>query len=275
MESKNEDMEFFNQLKLDLSVTSGNRALDKVKVKQYLATFTNKKNKKIAKKIIKQTKYITYDEFYQTMLRVIKELPSKFNLLLPVAGVCSVHWLIALFWPYLKSGCVDMIIGHEEIRNNLPVVLLDDCVYSGGCCCMFIEDFLEKEDKIANTIYVAIAYANITSVKMMLKNFRQTDIQVLYGEDIYPFKEDVPDGFSQYDINDNCPVYFDHCVAGESSSFPFIYLDGYVPELNKNLGSLLQHPVTKDYKEKLKEAYEQYVKKTDNNFLLLSFSDKN
>jgi hypothetical protein len=239
---------FFDQLKLDLSVISGTRALNPIKVNEYLSLAAERE-----REIIEKTRYITYDEFYRTIARLLKDLPPKFNLFLPTVSMTSEHWIVALFWPWLRTRCVDIVFLYEDVRNKLPIVFIDDCIYSGVSIWMDIEKFLQDINHIDNTIYLAIGYVNMKAVHRILKNFDEIKIHLIYGEEIYPI------------IDNNCPVYFDHIIACAYSSFPHIYAEK----------SLLHHPVTKDYKDKLIEAYKQYVKETNNNFLLFPFLTKN
>jgi hypothetical protein len=260
-------IEFFEQLSVDLSVKSGTRALDMAKVNKYYSLFTNEEHKRFVERIIAKTRYITYDQFCETMIRVIKQLPPKFNLLLPMIYISSEHWIAALFWRYLRSSCVDIVTRAAKVRNNLPIVLIDDCAYSGGNIHVNMEDFLGREERMNNHFYIAVAYAKVSTLERILKDFREIKINIIYGEEIHSFGEKVPEAFLEYD-EDNCPVYFDHSIAREASSFPCIYSQGFVPEKNIKLGSLLQNPVGKSHKEKLEQQYKIYKKITGNDFLL-------
>lgn len=63
---------------------------------------------------------------------------------------------------------------------------------------------------------------------------------------------------SNYGVQSNIQLYFDHKVARDSSSFPYIYIFGYIPN-NGNFGSLLKELPSRYKIEELNQLYISYT----------------
>ena len=70
---------------------------------------------------------------YDKIRQIIITLPyDNYNILFDISDkIGSEHWLMVLCWDLLKEKCVKLINYHHDIDNNYPILILDDCIYSG------------------------------------------------------------------------------------------------------------------------------------------------
>jgi len=209
------------------------RSLDVKKVKSYLESIDNSTKREISEKIISNTKYIPFSEFKNKYLDLIKQLPKKYNLaFLTHAKIGSEHWLMVMLWPYLKTGCAKVINSHYDLvnlDNNYPILVVDDCMYSGCNMCYIIdslqynyENYTKKE--LTNSFIVMTAYRGVDSTNQLCKDFGT--VKIITGEIITPPKlGDYKYMYGNFGCESCCvlPLYFDHKIANEFGSYPEIY----------------------------------------------------
>lgn len=109
------------------------RSFDEVKIEQYLSSLDDPTAKEIAEVIIDNTRYVKFDELKEALIKQVNRLPDKFNLYFDITGskVGSEHWLVMVLWPWLRNKVNKVITIPEEIDDILPLVIIDDAMYSG------------------------------------------------------------------------------------------------------------------------------------------------
>lgn len=240
-----DDIEFLykdiNKYKMD----NIDRSLDKNKINEFLNNIMNNDIKEFYSIIIKNTRYISFNEIYNKLRNIIIELPyEKYNILFyNNMKIGSEHWLIILLWDLLKDKCIKIINDFEDINNNDPILILDDCIYS-GCNMMGTIDNITYDYKnkykisLTNLFLPIIPYANKKSCEFIEKDFK---VKIYVGEyinditDIKDLSKYISKGFNY--LNETfkiesfqvMPIYFDHKIANEFGSFPRLY-----PYLIKN-----------------------------------------
>jgi len=119
-----------SELSWDLPYTD--RSIDNNKLDIYLNTLPNDRDRDIAKIIVENTKYITFDELKSTLIDQVNKLPDMINLYFDVTEkIGSEHWLIMVIWPYIKDKIYRVLNTWEDIEDNYPIVIIDDAMYSG------------------------------------------------------------------------------------------------------------------------------------------------
>lgn len=238
----------------------------------YLDSINDDEKRNITKKIIENTRYVSFTELKNTLIQQIEKLPEKINLYFPLSlqyKIGSEHWLTVLLWPYLKSKVYKIITSYQEIDNTYQIVLVDDAMYSGqnmiNAIDFLVQDYnyydadsesvyfdqIQREitkNKILNTSIIALlGYASDVSIYRITEYSKTSNIQVSIAVDnnnilktIFPYLINYEDYdkderkeliFNMIDylrenfnaLDTNVPLYFDHKIAGQHSSFPSIY----------------------------------------------------
>lgn len=114
----------------------------------------------------------------------------------------------------------------NKIEIYTPICTRGSCILVGANCSMFGLDI-----KI-NTI-------------IKLKSLEDTIIESRRKINAKHYREDLP------------MIIFDHKVAGEFSTYPQIYLDGYINK-DKSFGSLLTNNPSRHKIDELEELYKQW-----------------
>ena len=254
-----------NLSQFDLMMTdTGHRDINKDKLTNYLNGITDPINKKFIELIIKYTQYITFDKFYEELLKSIKILENmKFNIYFNLNGkIGSEHWLTLLVWKLIKNNCVNIISNWKDINNDLPIILIDDACYSGHNICARIDEIyydyeLNTKQKLSNEFIICVPYVSICG-KCCIEEFcKEFQIKIKFGNQVGSFIHNyhiipeikeflIKSNIDAYDWGNRvfkienfaCPLYFDHKVANNFASFPQIYIDGYNPMTNQNYGPL-------------------------------------
>lgn len=237
----------------------GGRELDQEAIRSYLNLWGSSEKCKLAKKlvttILSNTRYIDFDEFYAELTKNFAKFAAEqkrpFKIILSCDKFGSESWLMHLLYPLfarmkpLFLGTISKFEGNSQI----DYVLLDDCVYTGSKLIQNLKYFLgsSKSSVNAKIIMAFINTSRIETVRIELDGF-------LVGTQLYGTPLDL-DNFDHLLCNSvntnsrNCeellnnilcnlgaiPVYFDHKIAEEFSSFPGIYLDGAYLDNNEQV----------------------------------------
>ena len=192
----------------------------------------------------------------------------------------SEHWCILLIWDLIRDNVIDIIKSAKDINNNYPIVIIDDCVYSGHSMDAILRDLfykgldinlsmyywserkkIEKYKKsdIINTAICMAPYIVNNAVKILQEyknveilcdNYLKTFIES-YNDSKYFFNKKISFNDMHYfkacftDENVTA-IYFDHKIADCLSSFYTIY-----PHIVKELPSRYMI-------EKMNERYKSY-----------------
>jgi len=227
---------------------------------KYINGQCSEKSKEIASIILDNTKHISYTSFltaiYNSVDKFIRLCKKDISYILIVSinetnVDKSNYWVAQLVYNYLIHKCdiniIDIIHNINYIKHidkvNVQYIYCDDCSYTGtqlsddlNDIIQFVKDYRSGVDKptIVNTIVPYISeYA-----KEQLKS-------VYYSEELKTFKTILQEhSKAEIDINskhladyflwngsnfDNqVAVYFDHKIADDLSTFPFIYMTGMI-----------------------------------------------
>jgi hypothetical protein len=233
------------------------RSMDRSKAEVYIKSLKDDQQRLVTL-ILDNTRYIPFSEFKTTFVLMLSRLPIKFNLYVSflrdgLKRKCgSEDWLTMVAWPYIKDRCERVISAKKDFKsldNDYPVVLLDDCVYSGCNMCATIDNLPRYYGgtvgiKKRVSFIVAVAYSGMKETdQCQLKDFADS---IIIGETIppiikiQPFIDEICNqmGKGNPSIDDmmdflysklQCessrviPMYFDHKIANEFGSFPAIY----------------------------------------------------
>ena len=216
------------------------RSIDPEKVSKFIETVDDEQKLELIKKVIDLTRYILFSEFYGSLEKCILELCEKykkFNIYLPSGKnkVGSEHWIMILMWGYLRGQIQKIIHTCHDIDNDLPIIFIDDCIYSGHSLLASVDniqhDYKKSHNKkLPNKVVIMVPYASTGGLyEMQNLHAWVKGWEYIIGEMIVsPFlkgKMHVP---NLYDIlgcetNSVIPVYFDHKIANKHGSFPQIY----------------------------------------------------
>lgn len=184
----------------------------------------------LIKLIIDNTRYINFETFKREILKQVEKLPEKINIYFNLKNFGSENWITVLVWKQIRHKCVQIITSLEDmIQNEYPIVIIDDCIYSGIHMCNIVDDmtYYKREVKLTNKFICVVAYKSRDGDDRLIQDFG--DVEVFCDNIVEPI-------FKDYDLNflnrrlgveslDVIPLYFDHKIANNFGSFPEIYKD--------------------------------------------------
>lgn len=198
-----------------------NRSIDLAKLDNYLHRNPNfaDLDKLVIQTLVKYTMYITFDTLIENMKSCINVLPEKINLFFDTSDkLGSEHWLTVLMWPYLKQKTIKIINTYEDIDNDYPIVILDDCIYSGQHMLKMIAkisaeynsskdlqyrrnpdnyvsplnalQYFLKNKYLPNKFIITVPYISISAKNYYIPTFEQSlniNIDIVFMYEIVPF----------------------------------------------------------------------------------------
>jgi hypothetical protein len=230
-------MIFLDNIQINLDMVEVDRSLCQEKCKKYLDSITDFKKYAIISKILKNTKYISFSKFKKNLLRCISKLDIQYNIFFNLTTkIGSEHWVTLLVWSTLRNNCINVITDYN-INNELPIVILDDCMYTGIHMCGVIDCIRNKG--IMNEIIIVTPYTTIEAIEetLIFERVKHVYHSIIYN---YLYIDGILDLHRSYGetekgdiyeyVSNNlemdhfgCPVYFDHKIANSYGSFPHIY----------------------------------------------------
>lgn len=201
--------------------------------------------KSIANEFILHTTYISHRMFIKRYKQAISEMmkmfkPKKLQIYLSDDNINkSGYWILQIIRSMVKIDIV-VINNVDDIDETIPVIIADDASYSGSQIYQYLEDFANKKCDI----FILIPYISNTAIDIINGSVKDYNIDgTIYFLDkslyimkpIYELmdKEKIEKFFIYYSIvpknTREYPIYFDHKVADNYSSFPLIYTYGIVP----------------------------------------------
>jgi hypothetical protein len=89
----------------------------------------------------------------------------------------SEHWIIMLVWNQIKDKVVNVITDYYDINNEYPIVIFDDCIYSGRHIITTIS-YLQEEYNINHdrniNVNNSIISKNLTSETVVIRDTKTT-----------------------------------------------------------------------------------------------------
>lgn len=242
-----------------MNIIPNKHNINNTKLKEWLDK-SDSHIKSIAHEFILKTKYISYSIFkkylkntYFEMLKSLNTTKLQFFIISDNSSISyknkSGYWVLSHIIPYIDSKIYNykIIYNINDIDYNLPVIIPDDATYSGSQISSFIEHFSNKKCDI----YILIPFISNTAIDTITKTFKENQIDgTLYFptkqkyiiKSIYELmtQDKIIKLFSYYTKDGQnvreYPIYFDHKVADNYSSFPLIYTYGIIPnQHNKDI----------------------------------------
>jgi hypothetical protein len=210
----------------------------------------------IFKNLLDVTVHITFDNLIDSIKRTIDEFEGKigtnpFYLFIPIIEDKPIkeksnYWISKIFYLLMNKKPREIITSFEEITDEMKdIIVCDDAIYSGK---QMIQIFRNFNRHLTHKHKFHILCPFISQLSMDSLNGMDQFNKTFYKDEIIkPFYED--DNFSASNLlgvtPKNYPIYFDHRVADNSSSFPYVYELGRVCSGGRRpciyLNSLLQN----------------------------------
>ncbi len=219
----------------------------------------------IAKEFIDKTIYISYRKFksvlYKCVNELLKHLKSKDKNVLQFFitdddvsyKYKSSYWIISHIQEYMEKYpefSITVVDDKKKLDFSNTIIITDDASYSGSQISGIINDnFFDTKDC---NIYLLIPFISNTALDVIINGFNENNNMngiINYSSKstfimrpIYEImdKDNIVKLFKYYTKEGSnireYPIYFDHKVADNYSSFPLIYTYGIVPnEKNKDI----------------------------------------
>lgn len=246
-----------SELSLHSIVEPNRHPIDNNKLYEWLDK-SDVKIKSIATEFIMKTTYISYNFFckmlkkaFIEMLSVLKTQTLQFYIASDDVNYKfkSGFWIFKHIDKYIDKSKykVKIVDDISKIDKDIPIIIADDATYSGTQLNTFIEGF----ENMTCDIYILIPFVSNTAIDVVKEGFNKNNINgTLYFPNkakyimkpIYELMDEkkLEELFSYYTNNGKnireYPIYFDHKVADNYSSFPLIYTYGIIPNThNKNI----------------------------------------
>jgi hypothetical protein len=252
------------------------RSIDNDRMLEYRETL-DQNQKQFYDRLIANTKYVDHNELCHKLKTVVDSIKTPlFNVFIECYDDegHSEEWCLALSWPYLTKRVSKVFQSMSEITDDLPLLLIDDCIYTGVQMCstlMHISNNAKIESKLE--IILATAYGSIyidrllhpllagklnssikveDSSKIQIKEFIVGEVLEPVGEWINPATSlKYTEQLGSTDILlgseiTSIPIYFDHKIANKNGSFPQIYQNIMKNKPNR-LGINLCHTLLTQY----------------------------
>ena len=225
---------------------------DPKKVAHYLAMLKGE-DREFASAVIKNTIYMPYN----VLIQDIRYLIEKY-----LSSTTNCYMVVINFNEKEKSSdhriygdVVDMFskpryLGNITFKDNIKVdfsvdlLLIDDWICSGQMTTGKIDNFIYYNKSIKSKFYVIAPYQSYYNCIHRFAREYKVRVECLYARIIEPISEyytgDVEAMTERFGLElEGYPIYGEHSMPGPFSSFPTIYLKGFIPELKVEFGSLL------------------------------------
>jgi hypothetical protein len=216
----------------------------------------------IANEFILKTTYINYNMFLKTYKKAIEEMISMLdtNVLQFFISIDdknkSNYWIMQIIEKYVNSNKykINIISDFSKLDPSIPVIIADDASYSGSQMANTIEDNFQRTKL---DVFILIPFMSNTAIDIIKKSYTDNlnegsimflDKSIYIMKPIYELidKDRIELLFSYYTHNPKYireyPIYFDHKVADNYSSFPLIYTYGIIPN---NYNKQIIHDIQK------------------------------
>jgi len=216
--------------KYDLNMIPLDRGIDAKKVEKFLM-HESIYGRHYAQKIINNTRYVSFNEFKNKLYELIKMLPKKFNLHFDITNykIGSEHWIICLLWHTIKNNVVNIIVEYCDINQNYPLVIIDDCIYTGIHMKMIVDDLTHEKPILTCKIFTCAPFASVLGKHRINKTKSNGNtMTVINVETVHHINfndNHMGPVHGPIGLETGCviPLYFDHKIANMFGSFPQVY----------------------------------------------------
>ena len=209
--------------------------------------------KNIAIEFIMKTVYISYKVFFNILQKCTIEMLSSINsniLQFYLASddvnyrFKSSYWIIKQIKTIIDISkyTIKIVTKINDLDLNETIIFADDASYSGSQISNFFEEFTD----LKCNIYILIPFISNTAIDTITSSFFDNNIKGSLNfvvknrfvmKPIYQLmnSDKIIKLFKFYSKNGTnireYPIYFDHKVADNYSSFPLIYTYGIIPNI--------------------------------------------
>src|SRR3989344_7039557 len=116
----------------EIHIDDIDRSFDSYKIQQFLDGFDSTV-KEVFQEIISQTQYIPFKQFVHEIQSIAKKINiDNFSIYIDINDPChSEVWCLTLVWHIIKDHVKYIFTSIDKITNEYPILLIDDCIYSG------------------------------------------------------------------------------------------------------------------------------------------------
>ena len=237
-----------------------NRSIDDIKVYKFLKKIKNthpdpELSSFIVKKVIDNTLYITTDEMINNINILIDNFHrdyKEYNLFIPKIKIGSEHLILSEV--YKKLHPTQIIYGYDDkIVNNLPILIIDDAIYSNVNICYHVDELMCNNKGQTNIFIALVCLSSNNNNCQFTKHYRGTIYATHYLEDLQIHKllgEKYDDDYvyDNFGIEATCilPVYFDHKIANNMGSYQFYH-------------QLIKNPIDRSHIDKITWKMIEYI----------------
>lgn len=254
--AKSEDYErvLAETINVDYKMASGRSHLDPVKLGLYFDRWGTGSRvspyKKFVMELVRSTQYVPFLKLYEKLLHSFltfrKEIGTKpFKIIVDCTKFGSEFWFMHLLYPSLKSTTNFKgvyLAGDTESEDVEDFLIIDDCIYTGSNIYGTIEEIVAAKPNLAKEpvmFHVCVGFCQRAG-KRLIESVSE-NVYIYYSQiipnnvagnifaNIFGKEAHEMENYLSHLLlisKGAVPIYFDHKVAGEFSSFPSIYLDG-------------------------------------------------
>ena len=245
-----------------------NYKFNKSNVEKFLNACDNA-TRPIAKKIIDNTRHVSFEEMIKNLNKNIKELNEIVNKDRPIFIFVNVsykeksnYWIYLYLKDYIEHKypyreiilLSNIIIDNEKIKDNDIIVFIDDCIYTGSQMRQNISSLYNK-NLLKLNIYILTSFISRNGEKL-IKSITKFNIifnkyieyipiinDYVNNDELHLLEEyyssidkyDYKNNYLQEEFFNKYLIYFDHKLADTVSTIPLFY-SGVVPnDYNRNL----------------------------------------
>lgn len=206
--------------------------IDVEKYERYISSMEDIKRPYI-RKIVDNLMYFTTNELVEMVRRSVRkfiEQHTQYNLYVSDVSkgkISSEHFLLLRLRDEFNP--VSIIKGNQPATNNLPILLIDDAIYSSCHMCATIDEY-RYNTKCTNEFFVAVGVLSSYNVQLLKekKYYKATVIADKVYTHLLP-KTLFPElefsslySYFGYESSDIIPIYFEHKIANEFGTYQFI-----------------------------------------------------
>jgi hypothetical protein len=251
----------------DLNIRDAGRRKIRDETKdKYLSEFRNEKDREFVQKVLEETIYVSEDEMlkelHKSFDRFSEEIGNEpFYICLPKYKFSSEHIFTIHLWSRIvKKNFIRFVNVESDIKHGTNILIIDDCVYSGNNTLATIDEMTYNNQNKHINFHLVVPYVSVWG-NDAITSFKSPN--ALFSINMYNTKE-IINFFARrenekyekmerrfkLELLSQVPIYFDHKVANNFSTFEPIYLHGIIPD-QKSFGILINYLPDTDVKERI------------------------
>lgn len=260
---------------------AGLREIKETTKNDYLSRFTNIEDKEFVQSVLEKTIYIPSEEFFKSLeesFRLFSESigDEPFYIYLPKQKFSSEHIFTIYLWEkIIHKNFIHFVNSESVIKEGTNILIIDDCIYTGNNILSAIDETTYTNKNIKINFYLVVPFVSvggfeaISSFKMKTQLFSVKFFLIKKMEHFFSKHnrlDNSPDSRNleqflerfKLEFSMQVPIYFDHKVANNFSTFESIYLEGIIPG-QEDYGLLISYLPDTDVKSRIYNKYFQDI----------------